>query len=110
MSDLLAPIEELEKRIGYLAAGGHDIAVFQILDPRELDFAFSKATHFRDTESGRDLYIDPESARSNYLKKINAHLDALRHLCGKHGAVYHCVPTDDPLERVLFDFVTSRPK
>ena len=110
MSDLLAPIEELEKRIGYLAAGGHDIVVFQILDPREMDFAFSKATHFRDPESGRDLYIDPDAARSGYLNKFNAHLEALRVLCAKHGAVYRPVSTDEPLERVLFDFVTSRPK
>lgn len=110
LSDLLAPIDDLEKQIGYLAAGGHDIVVFQILDPRELDFAFSKATHFRDTESGRDLYIDPDVARPDYLKKINAHLDSVRQLCGKHGVAYHCVPTNEPLERVLFDFVTSRPK
>lgn len=110
MSDLLAPVEDLEKQIGYLAAGGHDIAVFQILDPRELDFAFSKPTHFRDTESGRDLYIDPDAARSEYLKKFNAHLDNVRQLCGKHGANYRCVSTEEPLERVLFDFVTSRPK
>jgi len=110
MSDLLAPIDDLEKQIGYLAAGGHDIVVFQILDPRELDFEFSKATHFRDTESGRDLYIDPDVARSDYLKKFNAHLDSVRRLCGKHGAHYHCIATDEPLERVLFNFVTSRPK
>ena len=54
MSDLLAPLEELEKQIGYLAAGGHDLAIFQIMDRRELDFNFDKATHYRDTETGKD--------------------------------------------------------
>lgn len=110
MSDLLAPLEDLEKQIGYLAAGGHDVVIFQILDPREVDFDFSKATHFRDTETGRDLYIDPEVARADYLERFNAHLDAVRLLCGRHGAVYRRVTIDEPLERVLFEFVTSRPK
>ena len=55
ISDLLAPTEMLEKHLGYLAASGHDLVVFQTLDPAEIDFTFSKATHFRDSESGKDL-------------------------------------------------------
>lgn len=109
MSDLLAPIDELEKQIGYLAAGGHDLAIFQILDAREIDFDFDKATHFRDNETGKDLYIDPAVARSSYLEKFQAHLDAIRVMCHRYGAKYRLVPTSEPLESVLFEFVTNRP-
>jgi len=110
MSDLLAPLEELERQLGYLAAGRHDLAVFQILDPRELDFDFDGAAHFLDTETGRDLYIDPDVARDDYLERLQAHLDAIREFCGRHGVDYHLVSTDSPLERVLFEFVSQRPK
>ncbi len=110
LSDFLAPLEDLEKQIGYLAAGGHDLAIFQFLDPRELDFDFGKATHYRDTETGKDLFIDPSVARTGYLERLNAHLDSIRQLAGRHGVSYHLVPTDQPLERVLFDFVTGRTK
>ena len=110
MSDLLAPLGDLEKQIGYFAAGGHQIAVYQFLDPREIDFEFSKATHFRDSESSRDLFIDPAAARSDYLERFNAHLAAIRQLCGRHGVNYRLVSTTEPLEQVLFEFVTHRRK
>ena len=110
MSDLLAPLDALEKQIGYFAAGGHQISVFQFLDPRELDFDFPKATHFRDSESSRDLFIDPAEARSNYLERLQVHLAAIRQLCGRHGVSYRLVSTTEPLEQVLFEFVTQRRK
>lgn len=108
MSDLLAPLEELERQIGYLAAGGHDLAIFQIMDRRELDFNFDKATHYRDTETGKDLFIDPDIARASYLERLNAHQESVIHLAGRHGVNHQLVPTDEPLERVLFDFVSRR--
>ncbi len=108
MSDLLAPLEELEKQIGYLAAGGHDLVIFQIMDRRELDFDFTKATHYRDTETGEDLFIDPSVARTGYLERLKAHQESVIHLAGRHGVNYQLVPTDEPLERILFDFVSKR--
>lgn len=108
ISDFLAPLEDLEKQIGYFAAGGHQTAVFQVLDRKEIDFSFEKATHFRDAESETDLYIDPVEARSGYRERLNAHLDSLREICGKYGAFYRFVPTDEALENVLFEFVTEK--
>ncbi|MBP6601473.1 MAG: DUF58 domain-containing protein [Verrucomicrobiales bacterium] len=110
VSDLLAPLEELEKQIGYFSAGRHEVAVFQILDPRELDFRFPTAVHFRDSESQRDLFIDPAVARSGYLERLQTHLDSIKNLCSRHGVAYRLVPTDEPLEQVLFEFVNLRNK
>lgn len=108
ISDLLAPIDELETHLGYLSAAGHDLVIFHTLDRAELEFTFEKATHFRDAESGRDLYIDPAAARAAYLEKLNAHLDALRRLCERNRIEYRLAPTDQPLELALFDFVRGR--
>lgn len=108
LSDLLAPLEELETQIGYLAAGRHDLAVFQILDPREIDFQFTQATHFRDSETGKDLYIDPDKARHDYLERFSAHQEAIRSMCGRHGVSHRLISTEEPLEEVLFEFVTHR--
>lgn len=108
ISDLLAPIDELEKHLGYLAAAGHDLVVFHTLDRAELEFTFDKATHFRDSETGRDLYIDPGLARAGYLKRLQAHLDALRGICDRNRIDYRLLPTDEPLELALFDFIRNR--
>src|SRR5438445_820160 len=108
ISDLLAPIEALEKSLGSLVACGHDVLLFNILDPAELNFNFDKAEMFYDVESGRDLFIDPATARKEYLKKLNAHLASVRSACQKLGIGYRHFATDRPLELALFDFLRER--
>jgi uncharacterized protein (DUF58 family) len=108
ISDLLAPIDELETQLGHLSAARHDLVVFQVLDPAELSFDFDQATHYRDAETGQDLYIDPSAARAGYLKKLQAHQDALRSLCERNRIDYRVLRTDQPLELALFEFVKAR--
>jgi hypothetical protein len=42
-------------------------------------------------------------------RRVDFHIAKSR-VCGKKGVNYRCVSTDEPLERVLFDFATSPPK
>ena len=108
ITDLLAPIEALERNLSSLGACGHEVLLFQVLDPAELTFNFEKAALFQDIESARDLYIDPVAARTEYLKKLEAHNAAAQATCQKHGITYHRFTTDRPLELALFDFLRSR--
>ena len=110
ISDLLSPVENLLTTLGHLTALGHDLMVFQVLDRAELDFTFDRATHFRDAESGEEIYVDPGAARESYLSKLRAHLDAVRHACESRRADYRLVATDEPMEQVLYDFVKGREK
>jgi uncharacterized protein (DUF58 family) len=108
ISDLLAPIESLEKNLTSLAACGHDIMLFHILDPAELTFQFDKAIMFRDVESGRDLFIDPATARKEYLRQLNAHNAAVLATCQQLGVSYRRFATDRALELAMFDFMRER--
>ena len=108
ISDLLAPLETLEKNIGSLVASGHEVMLFHVLDPAEVTFNFEQASLFLDVESERDLYIDPAAARREYLRKLGAHLAIARQVCERLGAGYHLVRTDTPLEIALFDFLRAR--
>ncbi len=108
ISDLLAPIETLERNLGNLVACGHEVLLFHLQDPAERDFKFDKASLFLDAESGRDLYIDPAAARKDYLSKLEAHTAAARLCCDHLGVGYHSLATDAPLELALFDFLRSR--
>ena len=107
---IMAPIDELEVHLGYLAAAGHDLVVWQLLDRSELDFKFDQASHFKDVESGEAVYIDPMLARERYMEKLQAHLDAVQEICERNGIDYRMVVTDEPLDHVLFDFVSMREK
>jgi len=108
VSDLLAPIAALEKNLISLTACGHEVALFQVLDPAELTFSFEKAALFHDLESDRDLYIDPAFARREYLKKLEAHNDAARATCEKLGVSYFRFATNQPLELALHAFLRGR--
>lgn len=108
ISDLLAPIETLERNLGNLVACGHEVLLFHVLDPAERKFDFNKASLFLDVESQRDLYIDPGAARKEYLHKLEAHTAAARQCCDHLGIGYHPHTTDAPLELALFDFLRSR--
>src|SRR6266581_5080702 len=98
ISDLLAPIDALEKNLASLGACGHEVIIFNVLDPAELAFSFDKASLFHDMESGRDLYIDPRMARKEYLKRLEGHLNEAEAICHKLGMSYHRFATDRPLE------------
>jgi len=108
ISDLLVPIEALEKNLGSLVACGHEVMLFNILDPAELGFNFDKAVMFQDIESGRHVFIDPATARKGYLKKLNAHIAAVQAVCQKLGIGYLHFSTERPLELALFDFLRER--
>lgn len=108
ISDFLAPLDRLEKNLIALTAAGHEVAIFQILDPTEFNLSIDQASVFEDVESSRTLYIDPNAARTEYVKKFEAHNAALRAICQKLGVEYHQLATDRPLELTLFDYLQQR--
>lgn len=108
ISDLLAPIETLSKNLQSMVAAGNEVALFQILDPAELDFRFEQAHRYYDMESDRDLYIDPATARTSYRAKLNQHLEAIETACRNLGIDYLRLATDEPLELGLFHFLQGR--
>lgn len=108
ISDFLAPVETLAKQLGLLRALGHEVILFRILDPREVDFGFAEPAIFEDAETGRDLYVDPAEVRREYTARFAAHEQSLRGSCGDHGIDYYTLLTSQPLEGALFDFLSVR--
>ncbi|MDQ3439575.1 MAG: DUF58 domain-containing protein, partial [Planctomycetota bacterium] len=108
ISDLLASVDLLRTQLGYLRSQGHEVVLIRLLDPAELAFSFDKAVTFVDLESGRDLYIDPASARANYRKNFARHAEDVRTVCRALGIDYYQLDTSQPLELALFDFLQSR--
>lgn len=108
ISDLLAPLEAVEKKLANLLAQGHEVILFQLLDPAEVNFRFDESALFQDVESGRDLYIDPVLAREEYLVRLRAHNATAERTCAGLGIAYCPLTTDQPLELALFDFLKKR--
>jgi len=110
VSDFLAPVDRFERNLIGLTAGGHEVNVFQVLDPVELNLGLELPSLFEDIESEQKIYIDPDAARAAYMEKLQAHNAALQATCRKLGVGYHSLSTAQPLEIALFSFLQERMK
>jgi len=108
ISDLLSSIDRLESELGYLCAAGHDVVIFNVLDPAELSFDFDSPALFRDIESGRDRYVDPAAAQAEYKRRLAEHMDKVEFTCRNLGIDYHLFATDRPFDLALLEFLQDR--
>jgi uncharacterized protein (DUF58 family) len=108
LSDLLAPLEDLEQNLARLTAAGNEVVLFQALDPNEVSFEFQKPVLFQDMESGRDVYVDPQALRPEYQRRLDAHCRRAEIICRNLGAAFNRVITNQPVEMALVEFLRAR--
>jgi uncharacterized protein (DUF58 family) len=108
ISDLLAPVDELEGHLTRLGAAGHEVVIFQVLDPNEIAFDFPGAALFQDVESRREIYLDPQVVRAEYQRKLQDQRLRVQGICHKLGFAFHGLVTNQPLELALNEFLRLR--
>jgi uncharacterized protein (DUF58 family) len=108
LSDLLAPAETLETKLGLLRSQGHEVVVLRVLDPGEVAFNFREESLFFDLETGRELYVDPSAIRREYQERFTAHATELVRVFNDLGIDFYDLTTDRPLENALFDLLNAR--
>ena len=108
LSDLLADISELEYQLGCLRTQGHEVMVLRMVDPAEETLDFEQPAVFRDLESGRELYVDPDAVREQYQQRFREHQERLGAICQSLGIELITFNTLRPLELSLFDLLNFR--
>ncbi len=110
ISDFYAEPESLADQVGQLAYRGHDVIVFHLLDPAELEFPFSGASTFEDLESGEQIPVVPDTAREQYRELVQAHTASLEKLFNERRVDYTLVDVSQPLDFALFQYLSARQK
>lgn len=110
ISDLYAPTQEVIRNIRQFRFKGNDIIIFQILDPQEQHFRFSKPVQMVDMETSRRMIVAPALVREEYLSKLNSHQDQIRDACGSLGADFLAMETSQPLDLALYRYLSTRRK
>ncbi|MCE9592531.1 MAG: DUF58 domain-containing protein [Planctomycetes bacterium] len=100
--------DELLESISHLRHKRHEVVVFQVLDRAELQFPFDDATQVEDMETGRRVSADPATLRNEYLKKLNAYIDAVRMGCRSREVGYALADTSEPFEMFLGNYLSHR--
>jgi len=108
ISDMLTSIDRLEPELSYLCTCGHDLVVFHILDPAELNFSFDSPAIFQDIETQRNMYVDPSDAQMSYKRMLTKHLAGTESICRNLGVDYHLFATNRPFDLALLDFLHDR--
>ena len=94
--------------IKQLAARGHELVVFHLVDQDEVDFPFQMLTSFRDAETGRELMCDPLRQRQEYEQRFITFREAIREGSLAGGADYRFIHTGLPIELALRDYLLYR--
>ncbi|MCB9591750.1 MAG: DUF58 domain-containing protein [Sandaracinaceae bacterium] len=105
-SDLLDFDEAALSPLSHLVGRGHDVVVFQVLDPDELELPFEDPARFEGFEGEPSLDADPEALREAYRAEIDRFVEACRHRCTSVGARWVLARTDEPAERTLAAVLT----
>lgn len=107
-TDCLVDPDTLFQPLGYLRGRGHQILFVRLLDPTEVDFRMEKSAMVRDMETGQEMYVDPQQAEKEYRERFEAHEAQLIEICHRRGARLLTMTTDQPLERVLLELISSQ--
>jgi len=107
-SDLLDADPDVMKRIAQLAKRKHEVTLFHVLDPAELEFPYDDPTLFTSMEDGRSVEATGRDVRRGYLEELNRWLAEVRRAAAEADVDYALCRTDAPLDAVLLPFIARR--
>jgi uncharacterized protein (DUF58 family) len=108
ISDLYASPESLVEALRPYSFLGHDLIVFHVLDPAEIDFPYKDASRFMDIESGEEIPVIPDSFADEYRKLMQAHIASLSAKFSESRIDYVQLNTSKPLDDALFSYLGNR--
>jgi uncharacterized protein (DUF58 family) len=110
MSDLLDAPADLADRLRQIRARGHDVALFHLLDPDEIELPFDDLTHFEGLEPGDDrrLLVDPRDLAASFRRESLALRERWRTACLEARVEYLFAATDLPPATLLRSFLFGR--
>jgi uncharacterized protein (DUF58 family) len=109
LSDCFDDIDKLLLALRRFRHHKHEILLFHILAPEEMEFPYGRMTQFRNLEvDGHKLLVDPKRLRQEYLKNFGEFCDRLRERSRAMHIDYHLLRTDEPVERALGLYLTRR--
>jgi len=109
ISDMFdANYEDLTDCINHFRFEKHDVVTLHVLDPSEVEFAFSEVQNFRDLETGEELVVEPQTFRNQYLSRFENFRSSVERQCLAAHIDYELIGTARPIEIALFHYLSRR--
>ena len=107
-SDLFDNTEEFIQGLSHLRFGGHNVILFHVLDPYEIEFPLNGMWKFMGLEGEGEVITQPGRVRANYLKELEEFVGGIRKACAKAQVDYVLVNTRDPVEQTITNYLLQR--
>lgn len=107
-SDLFDHVAEFVQGIEHLRFKGHNVAVFHVLDPHELQFPYDGSCKFIGLEEDGEVVTQPKRIRAAYLEELRKFLQEVRRACERAHVDYTLVDTSRPVDAVLSGYLIGR--
>jgi uncharacterized protein (DUF58 family) len=108
ISDLFAPLAEIQSGLEAFALRRHDTILFHVLDETELTFPFEGNTLFHGLEGYPEIIAEPRTLREAYLEAVREFLDGVEKICSTLGISYARTPTTEPLDAAIVSVIAAR--
>jgi len=107
-SDLFDHVGDFIQGIDHLRFQGHNVTVFHILDPHELQFPFGGSCKFKGLELDGEVVTQPKRIRNAYLEELRKFIEEIRGACERSHVDYVLVDTSRPIDAVLSAYLIGR--
>ena len=108
ISDLLGDEQAINVALAHLRKQHHDVIVFQILDPSEIDLSLKSACEMTDLETGERMAVHPRGMAEEYRRVFGEFLDQYRKTCAGLHIDFRLARTDQSVESFVRSYLQDR--
>lgn len=108
ISDCNFETEELFSALNHFRHFGHEVLVFQILDPLECNMDVDGSVRFRDMETGELINTQAHEIRDAFTAAVNEWIEDLGCGCLSRDIDHSVLVSETPLETALVDYFVKR--
>jgi uncharacterized protein (DUF58 family) len=108
ISDCFDVPENILDGLRHLRFDGHEVTVFHVLHPDEMEFPFDGMVKFDGMEERLQLLTRPRLVRPAYLRAVKRYMEEMRTGCERNHVDYVLLNTARPLAEALTEYLGRR--
>ncbi|UCE06048.1 MAG: DUF58 domain-containing protein [bacterium] len=108
LSDLYDEPENVISGLKHFRHKKHEVIVFHILDPMEINFNFKRNALFKDMETGEELTTQPWHIKAEYKKRVRNFIENYKRQCRLNRIDYVSLDTSQQFDYALMEYLIKR--
>lgn len=108
ISDFLDDETSVINALKHFRHRNHEVVIFHVLDPQEVDFQFGNSANFVDMENNEEIITQPYQIRKSYRTAVDTYIRNIQKECYNYNIDYNLITTSDTFDKALRKFLSKR--